>query len=218
MGETPRDRISADRLVPPALQARLQQVGNQGDLAEYEIGDIGNELAHEYKHLMKKWIDPEGVEHEPALTMGALWSAIGQFCGRSPHTVRDYMFVSKNVKPRLRRKYHMLGRTVQKTLIGVSQGDQKKHEEMCEKVLALADDERFNGTIPPVSVVRDWMYKQDGAPPEWHRWVNVARSTCEKLAKSEEAPAGTKRGATQFLADVPKVRVERNQSPSSNQS
>lgn len=173
-------KITADQIVPPDLQFRLQHLGYQADINAYAIGDIGIILEDEL---------PSVPRHE-------IHKAMGQYANRAPDTIRDYIYVSRRVSERMRSTFDMFGRHHHKAIADFSKGNEKLHEELCLKALELGDD--YGGGIPSVSVLRGWLEQRDGAPPIWLKYFKSMRRTCERLQEGD-APQVVKTASKAFL-------------------
>ena len=173
---------TSEDIVPPQLQWRLQHLGYQSDLTEYEIGDIANLLQEEL----------------PGVPVHMIHQSVGQYCGKASDTVRGFAYVSGRVCEDIRvdPQFEPLKRSHHKAICDVAKGDEKKHREIAMEVLGKMDD--YGGNVMPVGVLRDWLQNQDGAPPMWNRYLKTMRRSCLRINEGD-APAGLKNACTEFL-------------------
>ena len=158
----------------------LAQFAEDGDRSAWGIGDITATLEEELYTVPK----------------GVLYNAVGQFSNRSPHTIRDYCWTSRNVPVSVRNEFDMMGRHHLKALIP-HVDEMGGWHKACTTVLSWGDD--YGGNLIPVHALRE---KLSGAhqEPAWLRRTRSARNTLARVAEDEDTPQELREFAFDFVS------------------
>ena len=178
-------------LLPDAMTARLAQLGHMNDVTAWEMGDLATWM-FDYCTVGDKLINPVTEEEIPS---HVLYSAIAKAARKSPHSIRDYLYVSSRVPLSSREKYDVLSRSHFKALCPYYETVQELHK-LCDIVIAWADN--YDGVIISVAALRHKLSGQDGGPAPWEKWLKTAKNACKKLANSDATPAFIRSAAKGF--------------------
>ena len=177
-------------ILSDAIEARLAQLGRQNDITAWEIGDIAV-FIFDHCTVDGKLINPQT---EDEIKSSVLYNSIAQATEvKSPHSVRDYHYTSKNVPISVREDYPQLGRHHFKAVIPYSDGTVTGLRKMADICLSWSDG------VPSVAYTRARLSGQDGGPAKWEGRLKRVTSTCKKLAQDEQAPAFVRRAAELFI-------------------
>ena len=174
---------SSDKIVPEAIQHRLQAHGTQLGISEWEIGDIACYLADMYctKTRKRMFVDKDENLHP----MRVLWAAVSDYAGKSPDTIRGFERYSRLVPYALRDAFDVLCRTQHKYLADKVKGDIEAHEALANAWLDYCAQNDWN--IESTRGMYAWL-KKDEDGYLWKGRLKRARRTVKKLADDEEAP------------------------------
>lgn len=182
--------------IPDKLKHEFNHLGQQRDDNAWTIGDRALSLERE----MTVIIDGEEAlinrNTEELMTRGAFYSGVAAEVRCVAQTVRDYMYVSRNVSKATRHRYDMLGRHHHKAIVPHAKGVQKVHKALCEEWLEKADD--YGGNIGPVWALRLWLGEKDGAPAWWEGALKRLRKLAARIAEDEEAPAKVRNACSEL--------------------
>ena len=177
-------------ILSDAIEARLAQLGHQNDVTAWEIGDIAV-FIFDHCTVDGELINPKS---EDTITPFVLYNSIAQATQvKSFHSVRDYMYTSKNVPISVREEYPF-GRHLWKAIIPYSDGTVTGLRKIADICLSWS----HNG-VPSVAYVRARLAGKDGGPAKWEGRLKRVTSTCKKLAQDEQAPAFVRRAAELFI-------------------
>ena len=180
-------------LLPDAMQARLAQLGHMNDVTAWEMGDLATWM-FDYCTVGGTLINPVTEEEIPS---HVLYATIAKAARKSPHSIRDYHYVSSRVPLSTREKYDVLSRSHFKALCPYYETVQELHK-LCEIVIAWADS--YDGVIISVAALRHKLAGKDGGPAPWEKRLKTATNACKKLAGDEAAPAFVKSAAKGFVS------------------
>lgn len=173
--------ISAEKVIPEEIQMRLMHLGQLGDEAAWEIGDIGIELEAAYPEIQKQEI----------------YSMMGQYCGRTGSTVRDHVRISRAVNDSIRVEFDMLCRNHWRAMLPHCDTDEEL-VAMASWWLQQADD--YGGKIGSVAALR-YALQEDG-PPRWERRVIRIARGCRLVAEDKAAPHEIREYCNDFVGQL----------------
>lgn len=180
-------------LLPDAMEARLAQLGHMNDVTAWEMGDLATWMFN-YCTVGDKLINPVTEEE---MQSHVLYNAIAKAARKSPHSIRDYHYVSSRVPNTVRERYDVLSRSHFKALCPYYETTQEL-SKLCEIVIAWADN--YNGVIISVAALRHKLSGKDGGPAPWEKRLKTATTACKKLAADEAAPQFVKSAAKGFVS------------------
>ena len=179
-------------LLPDAMTARLAQLGHMNDITAWEMGDLAVWM-FDYCTINDTLINPVTEEEIPR---HVLYNAIAKAAGKSPHSIRDYHYVSSRVPLSTREKYDVLSRSHFKALCPYYETVQELHK-LCEIVTSWAHD--YGGEIISVAALRLKLSGKDGGPAKWEKWLKTASTACKKLSSDDATPSFVRSEAKRFV-------------------
>jgi len=165
------------------------------DVTAWEMGDLATWM-FDYCTVGGTLINPVTEEEIPS---HVLYATIAKAARKSPHSIRDYHYVSSRVPLSTREKYDVLSRSHFKALCPYYETVQELHK-LCEIVIAWADN--YDGVIISVAALRHKLSGQDGGPAPWEKRLRTATNACKKLSQDEAAPAFVKSAARYFITST----------------
>ena len=179
-------------LLPDAMTARLAQLGHMNDITAWEMGDLATWM-FDYCTIQGQLINPVTEEVIPS---HVLYSSIAKAAQKSPHSIRDYHYVSSRVPLSTREKYDVLSRSHFKALCPYYETVQELHK-LCEIVTSWAHD--YGGEIISVAALRHKLSGKDGGPAKWEKWLKTASTACKKLSSDDATPSFVSKEAKRFI-------------------
>ena len=174
------------------MQARLAQLGHMNDITAWEMGDLAVWM-FDYCTINDTLINPVTEEEIPR---HVLYNEIAKAAAKSPHSIRDYHYVSSRVPLSTREKYDVLSRSHFKALCPYYETVQELHK-LCEIVIAWADN--YDGVIISVAALRHKLSGKDGGPAKWEKWLKTASTACKKLSSDDATPSFVRSEAKRFV-------------------
>jgi len=187
------------------IEARLAHLGAQNDISSWELGDLSlwiMELLTRVTNGKSVLVDPTTEEE---ISPYVLYGAIAKSAGKSPHSIRDYVYTSKHIPLSVRTDYPMITRHMWKCLIPHAATVADLHW-WANQILEWADD--YGGQIITVAALRHKLSARTNSKERrWERPYHLACSNLGKMLKQkdeEAAPLFIQLAAENFLkAGVP---------------
>jgi len=130
-----------------------------------------------------------------------IYAEIARHANKSVHSIRDYIYTSRNVPLSVREAYPQFGRHHLKSLIPHFQTLDELYA-LCEKVAQWSEE--LGVPVMSVAALRHRL-KENGTPhPEWERRFKRLLSIAKRLADDEGAPAFVRQIASKVIrSEVP---------------